>query len=142
MSRSSGKKHRRKDSRSRPAQSRISDRSIYGALIIIGLAVVALGFLQTTGKHWQEVLLGYLLIVMALVNMSAFNAYIGRQQAAWQRALARLPLQCVRYGTKHGKPIEAAHNSPRARNMVIISILFSLIVLTGLTLLLFRKQIF
>ena len=71
-----------------------------------------------------------------LARITNFGAYRGKRMANWQQALARLPLRFAGYGTKHGKPLAAAHNAAAARKMIAISIVVSVLVLAGLALLL------
>lgn len=128
--RSAGHKHGRKATH--PVGKRTtSDRGIYLGFIIIGGAVVLLAVLLSAGEGsltgWAT--LGYVALLAWLTITSAFAAYRGRDLPPWRRSLARLPLRCVGYGTKGGKPISAAHDAPAARKVIIASVVFSVIVL-------------
>jgi hypothetical protein len=125
----------RKSTKSRPDSAR-ADRGIYIGFLIIGLAVVGAAFLLTTGSRWREVALGYLIAMAWLVNLYAISAYLGKPLAHWQAALARLPMRCVGYGTRHGKPLEACHGQQNAKMIIFVSVAFSVVVLVGLSFLL------
>ena len=62
-------------------------------------------------------------------NTAAISVYRGGTLPPWRQALARLPLRCAGYGTKGGKPVEAAHDAPGAKKMIIASVVFSIIAL-------------
>jgi hypothetical protein len=115
--------------RARAARRPTSDRSIYLGLLIIGAGVVIVAWLLTHGAWWHPVALAYLAALALLMNLYAFNAYRGRPMANWKKALARLPLRFVGYGTRHGKPLSAAHNSARAKKATLVSVAVSVIVL-------------
>jgi hypothetical protein len=137
MSKTSAKSHRKKKAPARrETDSTTSDLSIYIGLIMIGGAIVLAAFLLTDGQHWREFALAYLILMALFTNVYALGAYHGKRMANWQQALARLPLRCVGYGTKHGKPLVAAHNAVAARKMITVSIVVSVIVLIGLAFLL------
>jgi hypothetical protein len=137
MSKSSAKSHRKKKSTGRtPTGPNTSDLSICIGLLIIGGAIVLGAYLLTAGENWREVAFGYLVLMAILINVYAVGAYHGKRMANWQQALARLPLRFAGFGTRHGKPLAAAHNAPGARKMIGISIVVSLLILIGLALLL------
>lgn len=138
MSPSPGKRHRHKAKAARPTSRRARDRTIYLGLVIIGAAVVVLGFLLEGG--WRtftgSLAVGYLALMAWLTNHSAYRAYRGQPMANWKQALARLPMRCVGFGAKGGKPLEAAHGAASAQRMIVISAVFSVLALAGLALLL------
>ncbi len=138
MSTSSGKRHRHKARAARPTSRRARDGTIYLGLVIIGAAVVVLGFLLDGGWHTLtgSLAVGYLTLMAWLTNHSAYRAYRGQPMANWKQALARLPMRCVGFGAKGGKPLEAAHGAASARHMIVISAVFSVLVLAGLAFLL------
>ncbi len=144
MSNPTGKKksHQRKKPRGdKLAQPRTSDTSRYIVFIMIGLAIVGLGWLATEEHLWREFALGYLVVIAWMMNINAIHAYRGRHLAQWQQALARLPLRLAGFGTKHGKPLEGAHGSGRALRMIWVSVVGSLVILAGLFVFFFGKQI-
>lgn len=129
-----GQRHR-KAAKGRTAPRR-PDTGIYGAFLLVGLAVVGGAFLLTDGKRAGETTLGYLAAMAWLVNLYAISAYHGKPLAQWQQAFARLPMRCVGYGARHGKPLEACHGQPNAKMMIFVSIAFSVVILVGLSFLL------
>lgn len=114
----------RKGHRTKAARSDANDKAIYLSFIIIGIAVAGLAFLFSP-PNWGAVTLGYLAAVAWLVNLYAYRIYRGEHLAGWQCALARLPLRCAGFGRRHGKPVEAAHDVPKARSMILTSIAVS-----------------
>ena len=88
------------------------------------------------GGEWQHATLGFVIVIAVLVNLSTWRACRGLPMVAWQAALARLPLRCVGFGTRGGRPIEAAHDSDRARMILFLSIATSAVVIAGLSFLL------
>jgi hypothetical protein len=107
------------------------DSAIYGGLILIGLFVALLAIPLFQG-HWREALLAYLVLMAALINFYAWRSYRSQHLAHWQKALARLPLRFAGYGTRGGKPLEAAHGQPAVRRAIVISIVVCIVVLVVL----------
>jgi Flp pilus assembly protein TadB len=126
------KRHRPRLQTSKP----ISDRAVYFLMLCVGLFIVILTWLFTQGEYWWAVALGYAVAVAYLINFYTFQAYRGRHLGQWQQSLARVPLRFVGYGTKAGKPLEAAHDHPETRTALLTSIIVSLIVVAGLSVLL------
>jgi len=123
----------RHKSREKPVKV-TSDRVIYGGLILIGLFATVLATLLT--EHWREPLLFYLAIIAYLMCAATWAIYRGRHLPNWQQALARIPLRTVGYGTKNGKPLEAAHDQPAVKKAWLASLMISLGILAGLVFLL------
>ncbi|MCH8343616.1 MAG: hypothetical protein IH983_06485 [Planctomycetes bacterium] len=71
--------------------------------------------------------------------LSPRPAYQGRRLAGWQQSLARLPLRWAGYGTKEGRPLEAARGSPRAKIVLLLSIATSILIIVLLTWLLILR---
>jgi hypothetical protein len=138
MSKSTGRSHRKKGSTPPPARTFRHDRGIYIGFVVIGLAVVVAALLLWEGRKevWGPVALGYVAALAWLTNLYAFRAYRGLPLANWQQALARLPLRAVGFGTRHGKPVEAAHNAPKARTGILIGVVVSLVIIVALSLVL------
>ncbi len=132
MSKSHAHDKRRRGGDHRPERARTPDRAIYIGLTMIGAFIVLLAVPLTGGKHWQEVAVGYVAAMAWLVNLYAIRACLGGHLANWQAALARLPLRCAGYGRKGGKPLEAAPGHAAARNAIIASIVFSIVVVVAL----------
>jgi hypothetical protein len=115
-----------------PATGRApSDGTIYAGFALIGFFVVLLAFPLFEG-NWRVPLVAYVALVAILVNLYAWRAYRSRHLARWQKSLARLPLRAAGYGTRSGKPLEAAHGQPEARRAIAISIAVSIVVVAGL----------
>lgn len=128
--------HKRKTSKASRAINQVApDRTVYAGFIMIGVFIVLLSVPLTQGAFWRHTALLYLGLIAIFINRAAWRAYAGRRQLAWQASLARIPLRCVGYGVKGGKPIEAAHDKPEVRWIVLISIVFSIVILAGLTVL-------
>jgi len=127
VSKSHAKGRNKKQSDRHRQPTRNSDASIYLGLAIIGAAIVGGAWLFSSGdpgvRGWAVV--GYIALVAWLTNLYAIAVYRGRQLPNWKLALARLPLRCVGFGRKHGKPVEAAHDEPSARTMIIVSTVIS-----------------
>ena len=134
MSTPSAKRHRHKAKAARPTLRLARDGTIYLGLVIIGAAVVVLGFLLDGGWHalTGSLAVGYLALMAWLTNHAAYRAYRGQPMANWKQALARLPMRCVGFGAKGGKPLEAAHDAASALRMLVVSAVFSVVVLAGL----------
>jgi len=133
MSKSSSKSHPKKRSPDKAATGAvIPDGGIY--TFVVGVGAIGMVFWWATSRDdWQYGLVGYLIVVAVLVNLNAWRACQGQRLSSWQQSLARLPLRCAGYGTKGGRPIEAAKSHQGAKTMVLISIAFSVAVLLLLT---------
>lgn len=105
----------------------MTDRAIYLGFLIVGFFVVALAWLFFDGQkqYWGVIALGYVAAVAYLVNFYTFQVYRGKHLDNWQQALARLPLRFVGYGTKGGKPLEAAHDHEETKKALFVSIAVS-----------------
>ncbi len=123
----------RRSSPPRPATT--ADGGVYIGVIMIGAFGIWL-FTIVSDSAWTHGLLGYVIAVAFLVNLYTWRVCAGKPLAGWQRSLARLPLRFVGYGTRGGKPLEAAHGADRARAMLFVSIAASAVAIVGLTLLL------
>ena len=113
------------------------DGGVYIGILMIGAFGVWLIAIAT--GDWKQGLLGYIVAVAFLVNLSAWQVCGGKTIVGWKQSLARLPLRCVGYGTRGGKPLAAAHGSDRAKMMLFVSIATSFVAVLALTLLLFRS---
>lgn len=130
-------RHERKlSSKARPHQPKVtSDRAIYGGVILIGFFFTILGWMLMDA-HWREPLIIYIAAMAYIIVLATFAVYRGKHIPNWQQALARIPLRFVGYGTKDGKPLEAAHGQANTRNALLMSMIVSLAVVGGLVLLL------
>jgi hypothetical protein len=115
-----------------PADARRSDAGEYIGLVMIGAAVTVAWYLISPAT-WMHGLIGYVIALAVLVNLYAWQVYGGKHLAGWQKGLARLPLRFAGYGTKGGKPVEAAHGQPAARMMLLVSIAASVVIVAGLS---------
>ncbi len=131
MSSSSGKSKRKKKSGKPVGPRPAPDRTVYLALIIIGVFFAFLAGLMTDGK-WEIAAIVYLAIIAWFVNAAAYAVYRGQHIAYWRQSLARLPLRCVGYGSKGGKPIDAAHDHPEVMRMLMISVMTSIVVIAAI----------
>ena len=107
--------------------------AVYAALVLVGGFIAFLAWLANFGVSWGEITLGYCAALAVLMNLYAVQAYMGKNLAGWQQALARLPLRFAGYGRTGDKPLEAAHSSDRAKAAIFISIAISVLVLLGLS---------
>jgi hypothetical protein len=135
MSRSAERRRRRKRMYTpRPrAIKPMSDHAIYLGVAVIGLFTTILAWLFTDGRLWGAIGLVYVALVFYLINFYTFQAYRGKHLGNVSGALARVPLRFVGYGTKEGKPLEAAHDHPETRNALLLCLLICLVVLAGLS---------
>jgi hypothetical protein len=115
------------------------DRTIYAGLALIGFFAVAFGWLlfPDSGSLPAGITaVIYVAIIAYLVNIHTWHVYRGRHLGNLSQSLARIPLRFVGYGTKEGKPLEAAHDHAEARNALLMSVLVSLLIVAVLALLL------
>jgi hypothetical protein len=141
MSKSSQQNRKRKKTNSpqkKPPERTISDRSFYLGFMFIGAFLIGLVWLAT-GGHWKEPLLAYCLLLCLMTVSYAYRACRGEHLPPWRQSLAKLILRWAGYGTKDGKPIDAAHDAPAAKKAVGFGAVACLVVLAGLTLVLFPK---
>ncbi len=114
--------------------ARTPDGAIYiGLLMIGGFAIWLWSIVSPQAGTWKQGLLGYIIAIAFLVNLYTWRACRGRRLAGWQQSLARLPLRWAGYGTKEGRPLEAAKGSPRAKIMLLLSIATSIVIIVLLT---------
>ena len=130
----------RSQQRRKPAQaarSRASDGAIYIALIMIGAFAVFLAVVLTS-QPWQHFAVGYVIALLALTNLFGWQAWAGKHLAEWQQALAKVPLRFAGYGSKGGRPLEAAHGSAAARSALFIFLALSVAIIAAATFLIAR----
>ena len=109
---------------------------MYIAFVLGGAFAMLLWWIADQDS-WKSGLIGYVIALAFLVNLHGWRAYLGRHLSGWQQALARLPLRCVGYGTKGGRPIEAAHGAPSVQMILFVSLAASAVIILLLSLLLF-----
>jgi hypothetical protein len=127
------KKKRNAHVRTKPAPRPMSDRGVYLGLTIVGLFAVLLASLFFGVEYWGVVALGYIAAVAYLINFYTFQVYRGKHLDNWQQSLARIPLSFVGYGTKGGKPLEAAHDHDETKKALGLSVVVSLALLVILS---------
>jgi hypothetical protein len=124
--------HRHGEERPKPAIAPMSDRSVYLGAVIIGLFVIILGGLLSDASYWPHFAVGYLAVLLYQVNAAGWSAYRGKPTSDWKHSLAKLPLRTAGFGTKTGKPIEAAHGQPAVRTALMTFGVVSLVAIAGL----------
>jgi hypothetical protein len=122
----------------KPAPTNLDGGVYIGILMIGAFGIWLITIFVDSPDAWKQGLIGYVIAVGFLVNFSTWQVCAGKTIAGWKQSLARLPLRCVGYGTKGGKPLAAAHGSDRAKMMLYVSIAFSFVAVLGITLLLIR----
>ena len=107
------------------------DGAVYIGLAMIGVFGIGLWHLvsQETSKHG---LLGYFIAIVFLINLYAWRACSGKSLLSWQQSLARLPLRFGGFGTKGGRPLEAAKGSDRAKIILLASVLASVVIIAAI----------
>ncbi|MEE8155407.1 MAG: hypothetical protein V3T53_10695 [Phycisphaerales bacterium] len=104
------------------------DGGVYIAFAIGGAFAMLLWWIASPDT-WRSGLIGYIIALAFLVNLNGWRAYRGRHLSGWQLALARLPLRCVGYGTKGGRPIEAAHGASSVQMILFVSLATSAVTI-------------
>jgi hypothetical protein len=115
------------------------DGAIYIGLVMIGAFAVWLWTIVTPELQgsWRHGLLVYVILVLALINAYTWQVYFGKRLYRWQQSLARLVLRWAGYGTRGGRPLEAAHGSRRAKVMLILAMATSVVIIAALAWLLY-----
>lgn len=96
----------------------IGDGAVYFLFVTLGVCIGFFAWLIAGGSAVPWIV-GYVLAVLWLLNMSVVKAYRGGSMAPWQKSLARLPLRPAGFGVRGGKPVEAAHGEPVVRTALI-----------------------
>ena len=121
MTKSSSRGRSKKSSTGRVAPRTVKDGGVYIAFVLGGAFAMVLWWV-TDPDSWKSGLIGYVIALAFLVNLYGWRAYLGGHLSGWQQSLARLPLRCVGYGTKGGRPIEAAHGEPSVQMILFVSL--------------------
>jgi hypothetical protein len=103
-----------------------------GAVYIGVVMIAAFAIWMWTIVANEPALLVCAVIVLALVNLYTWRVYFGARLAPWKQSLARLTLRWVGYGTRKGRPLEAAHGSRPAKIMLILTLVTSVVVIVAL----------
>ena len=115
------------------------DGAVYIGVIMIAAFAVWMWTIVSGPNSWQPALLVCTVIVLALVNLYTWRVYFGARLAPWQQSLARLSLRWAGYGTRKGRPLEAAHGSRPAKIMLILTMVTSVVVIVALAWLLYKR---
>ena len=120
----------------KPVSAPIPDRTVYFMAMLIGGFGVIIACLITNERYLLHWAFGYIALLLYTINLEGWMVYRGKSRSDWRRVLAKLPLMPVGYGTKGGKPLEAAHGQPAVRKALIIFGLISLVVTAAMVYLL------
>ena len=116
------------------------DGAVYIGLFMIAAFAIWLWTIVAPGPDsWKHALLVCTVILLALVNLYTWRVYFGARLAPWKQSLARLSLRWAGYGTSKGRPLEAAHGSPAARTMLMLTMATSVVVIVALAWLLYKR---
>lgn len=113
-------------------QRKTSERAIYMGAVIVGFFAVMLASLFMGLEYWPVLSVAYLALIAYIIAFGAWQVYRGKHLAHWHQAMAKLPLRFVGYGTKEGRPLDAAHDHPEVFKALSIFVIVSLIILAGL----------
>ncbi len=116
------------------------DGAVYIGLIMIAAFAIWLWTIVAPGPDsWKHALLVCTVILLTLVNLYTWRVYFGARLAPWKQSLARLTLRWAGYGTRKGRPLEAAHGSRPAKIMLILTMATSVVVIVALAWLLYMR---
>lgn len=133
MSKAATKDVRKKVAAQRSAEQWSNDIGVYSAIVMFGLFALGLWYLLDV-RSFPHAVVGFAIAVLGMINFFAFKAWRGSSLAGWQQSLARVALRPAGFGTKSGRPIEAAKQHDAARTAVMLSSIISLVVIVGLAL--------
>lgn len=135
------KKHHAKTPARPPARAAgPPDGAVYIGILMIGAFGVWLWTIVVDEPDsWKHAVLGYVIAIAVLVNLYAWRVYLRKHLVPWQQSLARLVLRWAGFGTSGGRPLEAAHDSERAKAMLFVSLAASAVIIAGLGFLLYRQ---
>jgi hypothetical protein len=130
----------RKHAARAPARRRgAPDGAVYIGLVMIGAFGTWLWTIVAPGPDaWKHALLVYVCAMLVLVNLYTWRVYFGGRLANWKQSLARLSLRWAGFGTKGGRPLEAAHGSRQAKIMLILTMVTSVVIIVALYWLLYE----
>jgi len=131
MSKAGAKTNLKQSAAQRYAKERSDDRAIYVTIIMVGLFVLGLAFLAFP-DDWPWWLVGMTAAVLAMINLFGWKAASGSKLSAWQRSLAKIPLRFVGFGSRGGKPLDAAHGEDSAKMALYVTGAISIVVLLAL----------
>jgi hypothetical protein len=109
-----------------------SERAIYLGVLVVGFFSVMLASLFMGLQNWPILSVVYLALIAYIIAFDTWLVYRGKHLSNWHQAMAKLPLRFVGYGTKEGKPLDAAHDHPEVFRALMIFVVASVVVLAGL----------
>jgi hypothetical protein len=129
MTKAGAKTNLKQSAARRHAEERSNDRAVYITIMMVGLFILGIAFLATDDWPWWIV--GMLAAVLAMINYFGWKTVFGHKLAAWQRSLAKVPLRFVGFGTRSGKPLDAAKGEDAAKMALYVMAAMSVILLLG-----------
>ena len=131
MSKSHARASARRSARASGRRPPPPDGAVYIGLAMIGGFGIVLWYLVSK-ETWRHGLLGYFIAIAFLINLYTWRACSGASLLSWQQSLARLPLRFGGFGTKGGRPLEAAKGSDRAKVILLASVLTSVVIIAAI----------
>ena len=101
-------------------------------VVVVGFFAVTLASLFMGMEYWPVLTLAYLAMIAYIITYDVWQVYRGKHLANWHQAMAKIPLRFVGYGTKEGKPLEAAHDHPEVFKALTIFAVSTLVVIAVL----------
>jgi hypothetical protein len=141
MSKAHHKSGARKQTARAPARrAGAPDGAVYiGLIMIAAFAIWLWTIIANEPGSWKPALLVCTVILLALVNLYTWRVYFGARLAPWKQSLARLTLRWAGYGTRGGRPLEAAHGSRGAKIMLLLTMVTSVVIIVVLAWLLYKR---
>jgi hypothetical protein len=127
MSKHGTKTNLKRSAAKRHAQERSNDRAVYITIIMVGLFILAIGFLAT--EHWPWWIVGMIAAILIMINLFGWKVVAGRKLAPWQRSLAKVPLRFAGFGARCGKPLDAAKGEDSARMALYLTAAISIVII-------------
>jgi cytochrome b len=131
MSKAGTKSNIKQSAAKRHAAERSNDRAVYISMLIVGAFILVLMWATMEGSQWMWGIVGMLLATCILINLYTFRIIRGGKLSQWQRSLAKIPLRFVGYGTKGGKPIDAAKGEDAAKMVLYVTAALSVLLVLG-----------
>jgi len=118
----------------RPA---IPDRAFYVSFVLVTAFIAFLAMITIDPGAWRYALIICAACFVITANYYAWQTCRGARLSGLKAALARVPLRPAGYGTRHGRPIGAAHDRPEAKQALAVSAIVSVVLLGALGAVLF-----
>lgn len=129
MSKAATKTNLKQSAAKRHAKERSNDKAVYITIIMVGLFILGVWFLAS--DSWPWAIVGMIGATLIMINLFGWKIIMGHKLAPWQRSLAKIPLRFVGYGTRRGKPLDAAHQSDTARMALYLAGALSVVIILG-----------